>query len=213
MIKIPEVVRELVLHNDFLAFGVSKKLFNLSALSEFLHANVENRTKKSVQNPAILMALSRLQKSFSKISLTKKSFEIEKISATSHLCTLTFFRTDSTLQQIFSLQKKLFIQNIFFAFSQSSNEITIILPAEFLAIARSEISDFPKSENPEIAALSIQFSAQTAAQSGLLFFLLQTIYFQNINLVEITSTFTEFVFYLPQKDLKRAFSALHDRFF
>ncbi|MBP9718093.1 hypothetical protein KBD59_02235 [Candidatus Gracilibacteria bacterium] len=198
MIKTSNEVRTLVSDNQFLRWGLSHRLFNLSQLAEYIKPLLEARTKKTLQTGAIVMNLSRMQKLVSKYALKKHTYHVGNINVYSNLRIMTF-RKDPEVRHNFG--------NSYLSITEGVHEVTVIVEAanreQFLKNVK------PKKEFSDVAAVSIQFSAQHSETPGFLHFLLQLLTLQNINILEVSSTFTEIVFYMHSKDVKLAFDTFY----
>ena len=70
----------------------------------------------------------------------------------------------------------------------------------------------PIYTNDRLAAVGVQFGERYAEVPGMLYMLLQRVALQNVNLVEITSTYTEIVFFVDEADTQLVFDVLFRSF-
>lgn len=210
MIKISDALRDIIESNDFLKLGLSKGLFNLTSLAGFLKPKLEVMTKKSLTTSAILMGLSRTQRTFKKIAkvVQSENFKFDNISIRQNLVTATYFKSDDIHKKINTIYATNENENKFFTITESSNEITIITDEKTFKSVKKSIKTAPKNTSENISAIGIKFSEKYNSSPGLLNHIIQTLAFQNINIVEITSTFTEFLIYVKSKDAKFALDLL-----
>ena len=210
MIKISDALKEIIQSNDFLKLGLSKGLFNLTSLASFLKPKLEVMTKKTLTTSAILMGLSRSQRTFKKIAKTTQSenFKFDSISIKQDLVTATYFKSDDIHKKINTLYATNDHENKFFTITESSNEITMITDKKTFKSVNKLIKTAPKNVNENISAIGIKFNEKYNSSPGLLNHIIQTLAFQNINIVEITSTFTEFLIYIKSQDAKFALDLL-----
>lgn len=215
MIKISEALTDIIKGNVFLEMGLSEKIFNLTQLSRFLKPLVEARTKKSVQVPALVMSLSRLQNAqYSAEYDTKKRFKIKNIDMYSDLVTVTLHKNYEVHDFVNEVFAKIRAQKGFFELSESAQEVTMIFPSEFLALVREIIPNTSiKFVRSPLTGLRIRFDESAYETPGMVQFILQKVYLQGVNVVEMSSTYTELVLYFESKDIKLAFETLHDGFF
>jgi aspartokinase len=212
MRKISDVLSEIILQNPILEFGTSYELFNLTQLAKFLKPMVEARSQKGVQTSALVMNLSRWKKQHRHHSILKQQFVLKNISIYTEICTWTFAASPRTTQEIQKCYQKIQSQNGFFSIAETSHEITVCVEKKFETLISSTISESSKYENLELSCLDVLFDDQFTTVPGLLFTLLQKLAFQNINIIEIASTYTGLSFYLNKKDARLAFETLHDSF-
>ena len=214
MLRISDAVSSIISENNLLEFGFSQGIFNLTQLARFIKPLVEARTQKEVQVPAIVMNLSRLQRKTKKTTTPVTKFQLKNIDIYSHLSTITFYKDAGIHDHVNAIFEKVRKEKGYFALSESSQEVTIFFQRNFLDdITKSVKTESIKYQNTEITCVRVRFAEEYFHIPGLLYFLLQKIYLQGINIVEISSTYTEFCIYLRQEDVKLAFETLHDSFF
>ncbi len=212
MIKLSSALKDLVQGNHFLEFGFGEGLLNNSATAEWLKPLLEARTKKSISRTSIIMALSRLSAVKRKIKPRLNSYKLDSVNIKSRLTELTFSNVESNRRIIIDLmsRQKDFSTHITSAFG--TKEITIILPSTMVAEVKSQIADPPIFEKSGLAALCVTFPAQYVLEPYILYYLIQQVTLQNINIWEISSTYTEIIFYLDEKDVKLAFETIYTQF-
>jgi len=212
MIKISDSIQEIIQGNSLLQFGFANRLFNLSQMAEYLKPLIEVRTKKEVKKTAILMSLSRFQRNYSRVAPNINEMKVENITIFSNLCSFTFFKNAETHKSINNLYNSIQKRNAYITISEGMNEITVILDKLCEDLLEKEIKEKPKYINKDLSGLGVKFSENYTDVRGFLHSILQQITMQGINIVEISSTFTEFIIYIEKKDVKRAFDTILTRF-
>ncbi len=212
MKKISDTLREIIQKNSLLQFGFSHHLFNLSELARFLQPHIEARSQKEVRVSAITMNLSRLQKKVKKITPDIQKFEIENLMVYSDLSIMTFQKTSKIHTEIQKLYTIVQEKKGFMTLTEGGHEITIILENEFCKIAQNMISESPKQKNHSIASIGIKFSEKYSSVPGFVYSVLQQTTLQGINIVELSSTYTELILYIDTKDVKLAFDTIFECF-
>lgn len=208
MIKISDVVRELVAQNPHLSFGLANRIFNLTQLSQFLQPMIEARLKKEVKPSAILMNLSRLQQSYEKEAKAKPKFQIENITIQSNLVTMTYYKNNRTERQVEALSHAVRERNGYFGWNEGMNEHAVIFEKRFLDLSIQYIREEPKYKHELVSALVIKFPKEYSEQPGFLYTVLRTLALHSINVIDATSTYSEFTVYIDRKDIQLAFEAL-----
>ncbi len=212
MYKTPEILTDLIRENPLLEFGLAYRLFNLSQLAKYLHPMVEARAKRDVRPETIVTALSRLQTHKIKQAPQAQDFRVENVSVTSGLGTRTYHNTPEVRAQLSKLMERAHENNAFFHHTESTYEITIFYD-QGTRNQLEKLLPFPtKYENETITCVGVRFGEELFHIPGLLFSLMQKINLQNVNIVDISSTFTEFNFYVDQADTKITFETLYDCF-
>jgi len=212
MTKIAAALKEIVHENPFLEFGLSHRLCNLSQLAKFLEPLVEIRTQKEVSSAAITMALSRLQKTQSCRRKRMEAFSIQEMRIYRNLATQSFTKTRENIQAIHKIQDACQEIGLYFVLSEGAIEATFIFDREARATVNRYMKELSLYRNDHISCISVRFDEKFIWVPGHLYSILQKLNFQNINLVEVSSTYTEFNLYLEDKDIQRAFETLQSCF-
>ncbi len=211
MKKIPDSVREMIHANQFLQFGLSYRLFNLTQLAKYLHPLVETRCQKEVKETAIVTALSRIQKEKLVEAPDEKQFRVENVSVKSGLGTRTYFNRPDARAAVHRLAEEAHQRQLFFQYTESTHEITVFYERSLGELV-GKLGFEQKYVNDALACVGVRFSEELFHVPGLLFMLMQRISLQNINIIDISSTFTEFNFFVREDDVKIVFETLHDCF-
>jgi len=212
MRKLADALRDTIAANPLLEMGISDKLFNLTRLAEFIRPLLETRLQKTVRRSSVTMALSRLQARYQRIAPhARREFFVDKISVFANLATQTFAKTPQTHAQITAVYGKAFDRG-YFAFSESTSEITVFYDRQLAPLVTAALTAAPKYKNTQVSAIAVTFSEELFTATGLLSLLMQKLNLQGINVIEISSTYTEIIFYLDDSDLRLAFNTLHRSF-
>ncbi len=208
--RISDAVREIATKSPFLRFGFQHQLLNLSRLSRFIQPLVEARVGKSVKPSAILMGLSRLGKEVQGTLETDSSaFSLANMSVHTGLMIFTVEKSPSHRKVVNNVYRKVQSKDGYITISEGTHEITVILQDDFEPLLE-EVK--PKFTERRIGALRVMFSADYVGTPGFFYAILQQLALQNINLVEIASTATEFILYLREQDVQLAFDSLYQSF-
>lgn len=103
-------------------------------------------------------------------------------------------------------------ENGYSSIAQGMREITVIIEAGFLPLLQQMIREAPVYQHMQLASVGVQLDRRYARIPGLLYTLLQRVTLQNINLIEISSTYTEIVFYVDEQDTQTVFDTLFQSF-
>jgi len=212
MLKISDALAKIVDVNDFLKAGLAHRLFNLSQLSRYLKPLIEARLQKEVKESAILMNLSRMQRDYSKSYKFTDQFLVEKISVQANLFTATFAKSPVLHKQVNQFYKWIQKFKGFISISESSKEITIIVEVGFLERMPEFIKADPIFIKKNLTGIGVQFDAEYTKTPGFLYLVLQKTTLQGVNLIEVFSTYTEFMIFVDHEDTKLAFDTLYSCF-
>lgn len=212
MIRLTDALRDLVRQSPILPFGMGHKLLNLSQTALFLKPLVESRAKKEVKPAALLMALSRLQRNLGKAPHRLERFRLEKITVHSSLCSISYSRAPDLQTKINHFLRLIERHKGYMNVTEGMQEVTVLFDQNRLEDAKRILGSRPRNENLNIASLSLKYHERYNRIPGILSQILEMLAFQGINLLEIASTHTEFIFFVPQEQVNLAFDTLYNAF-
>jgi hypothetical protein len=207
VIKVADIVREIIFSSETELTAISRRLLNLSAYAKRIHPLVEKRARKPVQIGTIVVALSRISTEVSQEDPLLPKIELHGIAVKSNLAEITFNKTSANklrMQKLYATNE--IAQSEFLNITYGASEITIFAP---MSVAQSVLETFkpdkPKLFLDHLAALTIQFSEQYIETPNLYFALLRTMAVRKLNIIDLISTFTELTFLVRQEDLNELF--------
>lgn len=212
MIKVSDVISE-ILHSDEVALEAAlENVLNLSAYAEKIHSKVEKATLKTVKKGTIVVALSRLTKHLEKSTSRIPHISLVNLSVKSSLSVITYKKT-------FDLQRKISVMNPFllsindlFSVTEGQDETTVICSDSSKEEILKQVGAKPKAEENGLVAIVVKFSQKDAITPNVIHTLLSSLALKRINIVEIVSTYTEISFILKKEDLETAFKTLNRYF-
>lgn len=212
MLSIPEAVKSAIERDGFLHFGLANNLLNLTKTAKFVRPLVEVRTKKTVSVSAVTMALSRLRLKKRKVNAYLKDIRLTSLNVQKNLAELTYEKTSANVRTLEKAEKEIRYKGAYVVITFGTTEITVLVDVEYAPHIKKSMPAVPKIEIRDLVAVSAQFDEKYIPHVGMVYALIQQLTFQNINIIEFSSTYTELVFYLHKKDLKLAFDTLYDQF-
>jgi aspartokinase len=213
MKKISDAVATVAGGHPALAFGLRHRLLNLTQVARYLRASVAAQTHKDVSESAILMSLSRLQRRWARSRpQTTKALVLDKVSIVSGLCSVTLAKTQTTHRELNRVFTSIQEHNGFITITEGLRETTVIVEEENFSLLRKALSSRPKIVNRNLASVGMSFSERYLKVKGVLHQLLEQVALQDINVLEVASTATEFYIYVEEKDVEIAFAAIFHRF-
>lgn len=212
MITIPEIVESIIRKSSFLDYALYQGIINLSALARKIKPEVEKGVMKEVQLGAIIMALNRLsQKIQKKLKSQQKLFSTPPdLTVRSNLFEITLANYDFLIEKQKKLLDRIHIkQNYFLTFTQGIFQTTIIASKE---LKDKILSVFKKeeiiSQLENLSSITVQLPKGTEFIPGAYNFILKSLAWEGINIIEVVSTLNEFTIVLEDKDIELAFSNL-----
>lgn len=212
MISVPEVVENIIKQSAFLEEGLNLNIINLSSYARFIQKRVATETKKPVKIGTIVMALARLsgKHQANKINIQKAFDKDTDITVRSNLFEATYpVQEDSLKKQELLFQKISSQKGVFLTITQGMYEITIIASEKIKKVVDSIYKQLkPITLTTGISSVTIHLSQQARDTQGVYYFLIKTLAFEGINIIEVVSTYTEFIIFLKNEDIARAFNLL-----
>lgn len=212
MVKISQIVEDLVSADEVALEALKARVLNLSAYAEKIRPTIENRLLKEVRKGSIVTALSRIAGRLKNTSPLRAVIRIEDMSIKSPLSEITYEKTKEVSKKVLHLGDKFFGKG-FFTSTYGVEEITLIVSG----IIKKEVIDSiglkPKGEYDNLAAVSVRFiEEQYIEVPNMIYTLISALAGKRINIIEIVSTFTEISFIVRQKDLKETIEVLKNNF-
>jgi len=212
MIRLADVIGDIVRGAPLLLFGLQHRLFNLTQLARYIQPHVRVRAKKDVQVSAIVMALSRFQRDVRKTHVEREQYRIRNIAVHTGLATATFVKTTDVQRDVHQFLREVEKHGGFVTLSEGTSEVTVIYENRHRPLFRQSLRFRPKYTHTRLSSLGISFHEKYNDVPGFIYIILQQMMLQHINIVEIASTYTELVLIIDEKDAKTAFATLYELF-
>lgn len=211
MISISDALNEIIQTRPFIEEGLSRGIINYSAFAREVHPEIEKRLYKDIKEGAIVMALKRLSERLIKSKIKQKvRLNLTNLTVRSNLTEFTFLNSESLADK----QRELFNKtaeekDVFCAVSQGVRETTFIASSEAaLAIERIFSSQSLVAKIGNLSSITIHLPKEVVYIPGVYYQVLKMLAFENINMIEVLSTYTELTVIVDNKDVDKAFSTL-----
>lgn len=212
MKRISDALYELIVAEPFLEKGVREGLFNGAALARFLQPILQARLKKEITLPSIQMALSRTKEEFEKKHTTRQQqFSISDLGVRGNLEVVSFSQSQEVRRALEKLYRRLQSKDVFVTLTEGRREVTLIFDRVGTAIDFDSLGK-PLVHHQNVGCVSIYFPKQGFDTPGFLHAVFEQLYFQGINIIEITSTSWELLIYVDEQDLRLSFDTIFQRF-
>ena len=211
MITIPEAAEQIVKKSMFLREALLLGIVNLSALARRIKPEVEKITMKEVQEGAIIMALNRLsQKLRKRAERQKRVFgSAPDLIVRSNLMEISYSNSELLVLKQKKLLEKPDVRQYFLTFTRGINETTIIASQE-LKEAVLEVFKGEKiiSQINNLSSITILLPEGTAMTPGVYSYILNSLAWEGINVVEVVSTYNELTIILEDRNIDLSFSII-----
>ncbi len=204
MIKIQDIVRDIVYNEEEALYALAEGYMNLSAYGKRIQKEVEDKTKKEVHVSGIVVALSRVQKQLKKVHPLIQDIKINNITAKSPLSEIVFEKTPAVLSKLSSMYEKVKTTNDdFLTMTLSTSEITVICSDRIKESVLKHFRDKPRMIASGLASIGISIDPKYYPMPNITFSLIRRIAKKRIPLAETITTHTEIIFIFPQKSLSQ----------
>jgi hypothetical protein len=213
MIKIQPVVRDIVLEEFEAYIALSNGYMNMSSYAYRIRPKVELLTKKKITIASLVVSLSRLRKEFKKEKPLIHKVSIKNITTKLPLSEIAYEKTNKFMEELELLHKKISVSSEdFFTITIGTTEIDIICSSNIENKILKHFKIKPKIINHNLAAVGVSFGPEVFGTPNVFFSLLSITARARINIEELVSTPTEFIFIVAEKDFGQTvalFSELH----
>jgi hypothetical protein len=213
MIKVQGVVREIVLGEYEAYVALANGYMNMSSYAHRIKPKVEKLSKKSITIASLVVSLSRLRKEFKKAQSLIINVPIKNITTKLPLTEIAYENTNLFIKDLESLHKNIAVSaDDFFTMTRGTGEVDIICSVNLEAKILKHFKIKPKWVNHNFAAVGISYGPEVFGMPNIFFSLLAVTARARINIEELVSTPTEFIFIVTEKDFAKTvalFSELH----
>jgi len=204
MIKIQPIVRDLVLREIEAYIALTNDYMNMSSYAYHIRPKVEELAKKKITITSLVVSLSRLKKEFKKIKPLIPEVPITNITTKLPLSEIVYEKTNTSIENLQTLYKKIAVgSGDFFTATIGTAEIDIIASSKLSNRIIKHFEAKPKIINHNLAAVGISYGAEVFGTPNIFFALLSRTARARINIEELVSTSTEFIFIIAEKDFAK----------
>jgi hypothetical protein len=209
MVTVQNLVEKIIEQKPFLQEALSKGIVNNAALAEELRPQIEKELKKTVKFSAVNMAIRRLAEKLEKSFVVKTKFDEDtNVIVQSDLIEIVVYKTEEVQKQIKQLYDLVdFRKGDFLTITQGLHEVMIITNKKY-----EKKIKFPeksvKKVLKKLSSLTINIPETAVETVGLFYIVARALNWENINIVDIVSTFTEMTFIVSENDTAKAFDTL-----
>lgn len=213
MIKVSEVVEEIVRSDDVALEAMRRRALNLSAYAEEIKNEVESATVKDVKNGTIVVALSRFAAKLDADETNKPRVVINDLSIKSPLVELTYEKTEQTLFQVRKIYGSLVERDqAFLTMTHGVNEVTVVIAETLRSEFESRVTSKPKAIYEGLVGITVKFDKKYIEIPNVLHTLIGSLALKRVNLIEVISAYTELTVVVRRGDMEVSVQALNKFF-
>lgn len=212
MITIPSVVGQIIKSSPFLQEGLARGLLNTSALARHIRPDVAKRSKKAVSEAAIVMAIKRMQDDLPyHLKSNDPMMNSPDLIIRSNLVELTF-QNSPTLnlrqQKLLSLVAG-YHNQYFLTITNGVFETTIIASSALEEpITKMLVHETLIAESRDLSSVTVKLSKPMIEHTGTYAQILRQLAWENINIVEVVSTYQELTIIVSSVNANRVLATL-----
>lgn len=210
MISINDALKDIILGYPFIEEGLSKGIINYSAFAREIKPQIEKKLYKPATEGAIVMALKRISATLSQNNPKINNINLTDLTVRSNLSEYTFSNSNTLPAQAAILFNAVSTKkDLLCALSQGVRETTFIVSNEI----KTNVDKIFSSETlinkiSNLSSITIRLPKEVTYTPGVYYQILKRLAFENINIIEVLSTYTEITIIIETKDVERAFSVL-----
>lgn len=204
MITISNAVKNAIYENPFFYESISQGLSNFSQIAKLIHKDIEQVVQKQVKIQSIIVSLSRLSKSLKSKSFVKTiKANLNDVSIKTPISEFILEKNPENIQKIAKLNK---LKEKLLGIIIGETEINIVCSQSYARTIRESLKI--KRELPNLAIITVHFNEKLVHIPGLLYYITGLLFTNNINIVEIISTYTELNILIEPKNLQKTANLL-----
>jgi hypothetical protein len=212
MIKVSDKIEEIIKADHEALFCLSRGILNLSKYAKEIHPQVEEKTKKQVKLPTIIMALSRLKRKLNNVNPLLKEVEIGGMTVKTPLAEVVFEKNSKTISKLSLIQKNMKAKtDEWFTFSQNSKAIIVICSESKIDTVVKSVKVKPIMVIKDLTAIGLFIHARYHDQPNITFTLLHKIAEKEIPLAEVFTTRDEMIFIFETKYLPKVVEVFQNK--
>lgn len=209
MISISDALNEIIKSYPLVEEGLSKGIINYSAFAREVKPQIEKKLYKNVKEGAIVMALKRISEKLSTERDKNQRIDLTDLTVRSNLSELTFQNSETLPEKAELLFNSIDRRDALCTLSEGVRETTFIINSEIKpALRRIFKKEVLIAEINNLASITIRLPKEVVYIPGVYYRVLKVLAWENINIIEVLSTYTELTVIVANKDVDLVFSVL-----
>lgn len=212
MITIGELVTQYLKDHPYIEQAIEADLINYSSLARQIRPAFEKQLMKRVEASAIGMSLRRAAKHIQKKKSTYPIIRPEELIVRSGIVEYTFEKSESIASAVATfLHRTAKDKKYFSVVTEGVFEVAVIMSKQYESIASDIFKDETiTSKQDNVSAITLRLPTNNVVVPGVYHRFLQKLAWENINVIDIVSTLTEFTILLSEDEVDRAFTLLKE---
>ena len=213
MVTVSHLVEKVIEQKPFIQEALSNGIINNATLADQMLPEIEKELKKKVKFSAVNMAIRRLSEKLEQSFISKAKFNKNSdLTLKSNLIEITVYKMEDSQEYIGKLYSLVDIKGgDFLTITQGLHELMVITNEKY---EKKILEMFPnkliKKSIKNLSSITINIPEESIGTVGLFYIVTRALNWENINIVDIVSTFTEMTFIINEEDTARSFNVLKD---
>ena len=208
---ISQEVKEIVDKSPFLSEMLIRDIVSFSNLANEIKPRVEERVGKSVNAPAVVMALRRYAEELKREMEEKPKLKMHyELSMKTNIFDVNLLRNEHSIKILNRLYDSVQLEKgDFLNVSLGTFEMSISISDKYTHILKDLIKDETVlNEFSDLVAINIAFSGNFVETPGLVYLAVRRLALHNINVIEILSTMNVLTFVVERLESMKAYEVL-----
>lgn len=212
MISVSDYVEKLLAKDSAIRELLNSNLLNTSQYAQLIQPQLEKALFRKVAQNSIVTALSRA-KSKNTISKSQKLI-INDIQIIYPITDLVFSRSNSPTQSIAGIYTQLAQNpNHYINLTVGNNEINVFINTRYRELIKTALQKEKLIfEKNDLCSINLKFDPSYIDVPGILYSVLRVLNWNQINLIEAVSTFSEITLFVEQQDSQILIELIRDEF-
>ena len=212
MITIGELVSQYLKNHPFIEQAMESDLINYSSLARQIKPQFEKELMKCIEVSAVGMALRRAAHQIQKKKSTYPIIRPEEIIVRSGIVEYTFEKSETISAAVAAfLHATAQGKKYFSVVTEGVFEVAVIMSKQYEQSANDILkNEVVTAKQENISAITLRLPTNNVVVPGVYHRFLQKLSWENINVIDIVSTLTEFTILLSEKEVDRAFTLLKE---
>ncbi|MFH1133704.1 MAG: hypothetical protein V1735_04375 [Nanoarchaeota archaeon] len=212
MPTVSHLVKKYIADKPFLHEAIARDIVSFGNLAESIKPEIEEEIGKKVNHGAVVMALRRHAEELRASTKHQKFDFSSEIVMKTNVCDVNFAKTKTLLKSLPKLYTGIdFDRGDIFNLIHGNEEVSIVTNEKHLSRLKKLLEDEEiLHEGKGLVSLSLRFNAKFMHTPNVIFTILRELAWENVNIIEIVSTFTELTLILKKDDAMRAYKVLQE---
>jgi hypothetical protein len=213
MITTAQIVEDILSRSPFMKEAIHDGLINVSSLARKIQPEVEKELSKKVRPGAIIMAINRLHidKNFKYQNKLKAYIaKLGDLILKTHLVLYTFANTRTLSKAQIDLFNEIDgVPDAFCTFSQGVSERTLLVNELIEDLVEDKFqNEILISTKKNLSSITIKLAQNSTEISGIYYYILKQLAWEDIALEEVLSTTNEFTLIMEDRYVEQSLSLL-----